>query len=116
MNRIFSWLQNVILRQVVVVFLLSSVFFGFQAFSYGNAILADTVKTPEGIYYKGTPDSNDAKVKADGQIDNVQNNLKKAVDNIREKLNLDEPVPQSTKDFLKSTEKKVEKTVNRVTE
>lgn len=30
----------------------------------------------------------------------AQNALKRAADNVREKLNLDEPLPQSTKDFL----------------
>ncbi|MBW4469909.1 MAG: hypothetical protein KME45_05835 [Stenomitos rutilans HA7619-LM2] len=31
---------------------------------------------------------------------NTKNALERAADNVRDKLNLDEPVPQSTKDFL----------------
>lgn len=34
------------------------------------------------------------------QVDNAQNNLKSAADNVREKLNLDEPIYPGTKDFL----------------
>lgn len=34
--------------------------------------------------------------------ESTKNALERATDNVREKLNLDEPVPQSTKDFLNS--------------
>ena len=115
MNHLSSWMKN-ILRQTVIVFLIGLTFLGVQAFSYGNAMLvaqAETVKTPEGIYYKGTPD--ESEIRNDQQLHNVQNNLKGAADNIREKLNLDEPVPQSTKKFLKSTERKVEREVKPIT-
>ncbi|NMG05506.1 hypothetical protein [Brasilonema sp. UFV-L1] len=76
--------------------------------------VGDAVKTPEGIYYKATPNednfSNSHKLSQ-----NNENPLKKVADNVREKLNLDEEVPRSTKEFLKSTEKRVEKTVEPVT-
>ncbi len=36
------------------------------------------------------------------------NKLERAADNIREKLNLDEPIPQSTKDFLHDVENTVD--------
>lgn len=80
MNRIFSWLQNTILRQIVIVCLAGFAFLGMQAFNSSNPILLaevqtqETVKTPEGIYYKGTPDNRD--IRNDNQVDNAQNRLK----------------------------------------
>jgi hypothetical protein len=115
MNRLSFWMKN-ILRQTVIVFLIGLTFLGIQTFSYGNAMLvaqADTVKTPEGIYYKGTPD--ESEIRNNQQVDNNRNDIKRAANNIREKLNLDEPVPQSTKKFLKSTERKVERAVKPIT-
>ncbi len=146
MTRVFSWLQNVILRQAIIVFLASLTFLGMQAFGYSNVMVAqaDTVKTPEGTYYKGVPDSHGTNIiekakssfkqSADNNVrqnpnayrqfsgntntgntvktpegtyykgtpdsDNIQSGLKGTLENIKEKLNLDEPIPQSTKDFL----------------
>lgn len=34
------------------------------------------------------------------QVDNAQNNLKSAADNVREKLNLDQPLYPGTKEFI----------------
>jgi hypothetical protein len=115
MNRLSFWMKN-ILRQTVIVFLIGLTFLGIQTFSDGNAMLvaqADTVKTPEGIYYKGTPD--ESEIRNNQQVDNNRNDIKRAANNIREKLNLDEPVPQSTKKFLKFTERKVERAVKPIT-
>lgn len=53
------------------------------------------VETPEGRYYKATPE-HAANNRTGGVIDNVQ----QTAQNIKEKLNLDEPLPKSTKDFL----------------
>jgi hypothetical protein len=114
MKNFFSQLQNTLLRQIVMVVLIVSTFFGF--ISYGNTIpvaQAD-VKTPEGTYYKGIPDGN-ASISNDQQVRNAQSGLKGAADNIREKLNLDEPVPQSTKEFLRNTERRTEKAVRPLT-
>ncbi|MBH8566212.1 hypothetical protein I8748_29325 [Nostoc sp. CENA67] len=60
-----------------------------------------TVRTPEGIYYKGTPDDR-GEVRNDTQIRNAQNKLKGAVDNVREKLNLEEETPRATREFFNS--------------
>ncbi|WP_414550482.1 hypothetical protein [Anabaena sp. CCY 0017] len=115
MKRVFSWLQNILLRQIFIVFLIGVAFFSFQIFNYGNDIAkADTVKTPEGIYYKGTPDYN-APIRNDRQIDNAQKNLKETAENVREKLNLDEPTPRATKEFLDSVQTQVEDTVEPIT-
>ncbi|NJR76224.1 MAG: hypothetical protein HC773_26910 [Scytonema sp. CRU_2_7] len=74
----------------------------------------ETVKSPEGTYYKGTPNRDNIS-KSNKVAQNDKNPLQEAADNVREKLNLDEELPRSTKEFLKSTEKRVEKTVEPVT-
>lgn len=100
MNRIFSWLQNVILRQIVLLCLVVLVFFTNQSFNHSNAILlAETVTTSAGIYYKGTPDN---------QIEKAKNKLDEAAEIVREKLNLDEQPPEATKEFLDSVQERVE--------
>ncbi|WP_414565003.1 MULTISPECIES: hypothetical protein [unclassified Anabaena] len=114
MQHLFSQLKNIVLRQVLIVLLIVTSFFGF--ISYGNTIAvaqADTV-TPEGVYYKGKPDGN-ASIRNDQQVRNAQSGLQNTADNIREKLNLDEPVPQSTKEFLRNTERRTEKAVRPLT-
>ncbi|MHC0062846.1 hypothetical protein ACWATR_07945 [Nostoc sp. UIC 10890] len=105
MNRVISWLRNIRISQVLVVFLVGFMFLLGQAFSFANIAQAD-VKTPEGTYYKGVPDQQ-GEIRNDTQIRNAQNPLKEAADNIREKLNLDEETPRATKDFLKSTKSNV---------
>ncbi|MEA5505264.1 hypothetical protein VB735_19545 [Halotia wernerae UHCC 0503] len=83
MTRVFSWLQNVILRQAIIVFLASLTFLGMQAFGYGNAMVAqaDTVKTPEGIYYKGVPDSQNNISTDNNLLEKAKNSLKQSTDN-----------------------------------
>ncbi|MBW4424764.1 MAG: hypothetical protein KME50_09995 [Nostoc desertorum CM1-VF14] len=110
MNRVISWLRNIRISQIVVVFLVGFMFLLGQAFSDVSVAQAD-VKTPEGTYYKGIPDELN-----NPQVENTGNRLKSAADNIREKLNLDEETPRSTKEFLKSTKNKVEETVQPLTE
>ncbi|WP_138501339.1 hypothetical protein [Nostoc sp. PA-18-2419] len=101
MNRLNSWLKNIRIRQTIVVFLVGFMFLLGQAFSYGNVAQAD-VTTPEGTYYKATPDSQ-GEIRNDNQIGNVQNKLKGTIDNVREKLNLDEKPPRATREFFDST-------------
>ncbi len=74
----------------------------------------DTVKSPSGIYYKGTPNASVLETDTKS-VDTAKNPLQSIVDNVREKLNLDEPLPESTKEFLGSTEKRVEKLVEPIT-
>ena len=98
MNRVISKLQNIRISQILVVFLVGFMFLLGQAFSYVNVAQAD-VKTPEGTYYKGTLNEQ-SEIRNDTQIKNTKNPLKGAVENIREKLNLDEKTPEATKEFF----------------
>jgi len=116
MNRVISWIQNILLRQILVVFLVAATFFVGQSFAYGTAMMAqaNTVQTPEGTYYKGTPDSEG--IRNDNQVRNAQNRLRNTADNVREKLNLDEDTPRATKEFGKSVQRKIGETVNQNTQ
>ncbi|RCJ22799.1 hypothetical protein A6770_29530 [Nostoc minutum NIES-26] len=104
MNRVISWFRNIRISQIVLVFLVGFMFLLGQAFSFVHVAQAD-VKTPEGIYYKGIPDEGN-EVRNDTQR-NDRNILKDAGDNIREKLNLDEKTPRSTKEFFDSAKNRV---------
>jgi len=122
MNRIFSWLKSFLLLQSVVLFLVGLTFFGLGVVNSDNILVAsaDTVVSPEGVYYHGTPDESINKdinnnYDGNGVVESAKNSLKETADNVREKLNLDEPLPRSTKKFLKSTEERVEKAVEPVT-
>ncbi|MFN6482991.1 MULTISPECIES: hypothetical protein [unclassified Nostoc] len=106
MNRLTSWLRNIRISQIVVVFLVGFMFLLGQAFTYVDVAQAD-VTTPEGTYYKGVPEGQ-GEIRNDSQTTKTQNPLKEAANTIREKLNLDEEAPRSTKEFLKSTKNKVE--------
>jgi hypothetical protein len=116
MNRILSRLQNLLLSQVMVIFLVGSMFFGLQSFDYGQPMLlaqVDSVKTPEGIYYKATPDEDD--FKNGEQMENARQKLRETGDMMRERLNLNEETPEATKEFLKSVQNKVDETVEPIT-
>ncbi|MEH1940374.1 MAG: hypothetical protein V7L01_09185 [Nostoc sp.] len=114
MNRLTSWLRNIRISQIIVVFLVGFMFLLGQAFSDINVAQAD-VTTPEGTYYKGVPDGQ-GEIRNDTQTTNSQNPLKQAAENIREKLNLDEETPRATKEFLKSTKNTVGDKVQPLTE
>ncbi|MEH2272158.1 MAG: hypothetical protein V7K68_27675, partial [Nostoc sp.] len=77
MNRVISSLRNIRISQILVVFLVGFMFLLGQAFSYANIAQAD-VKTPEGTYYKGTPNEQ-SEIRNDTQIRDGQNPLKGAV-------------------------------------
>lgn len=131
MNKMISVLKNLRLRQILTVFIAGLTIFVMQAFSNVLPAQADeTVKSPYGYYYKGTPDENvvdrDVNIRGDRQIENARQKLSntaedakqgfsKTAENVREKLNLDEEPPQATKDFLKSTKEKIEETVESIT-
>lgn len=100
----FSQIYKLVLVLFAVLFV--------QCFSYNPALSAqaDIMKTPEAKYYDVEPTEKDKQL-----IDNAKTKLKDIGENVREKLNLDEPLPQSTKDFLNSSENKVDEVVNLIT-
>ena len=105
--KVISWRENFRLRQIIkVIFVVFTVFSIHLGYSHALSAQADSLKTPEAKYYNAEPTEKDKQL-----VETAKNNLKDVGDNVREKLNLDEPLPQSTKDFLNSTEKRVEDTV-----
>ncbi|BAZ53591.1 hypothetical protein NIES4103_62710 [Nostoc sp. NIES-4103] len=108
------------LRQILVVFLVGFAFLLGQGFSFVSVAQAD-VTTPEGIYYKGTPDDwgqnrNQPQQRQklnDSQGSSYQgsgsNPIKDAANAVRDKLNLDEETPRATREFFDSGRNKATK-------
>ncbi len=112
MKQVNSLLQNLSLRKILTVFLVGVTFFVIQAFGFSNAspALAEAV-TPEATSYQVDRVETKNIKKDNGLIEKV----KEAADNVREKLNLDEPIDPGTKDFLNSTQERVEDAVKPIT-
>ncbi len=110
--RMNNWQLNLRLRQILKAILVVFAVLFVQFFGYINLLpaQADTVKTPEAKYYNAQPTEKDKQL-----VDNAKKNLEDIGENIREKLNLDEPLPESTKEFLNSSENKVDEVVNLLT-
>jgi hypothetical protein len=161
MKNVISFFQTLLLRQVFTIFLVTFTFIAAPVFSNSMLVAnAETVLSPEGVYYKGTPDgslrksdennnksvfdaSEATKNNPQNRVDerrgnslgenivspeeatknNSQNRvqeksenpIQEAIETVREKLNLDEDLPRSTKEFLKETEETVEETVEPIT-
>jgi len=92
MNRVVSWLQKMQLRQIATTCLVGLLFFVSAAFgqlSYSPSAIAASL----------TPEATDYQVQ-----ENTQDSGGSLIDTVREKLNLDEPLPQSTKTFIKQVQ------------
>ncbi|MBW4635133.1 MAG: hypothetical protein KME30_25520 [Iphinoe sp. HA4291-MV1] len=105
------------LRKILTVFLVGLTFFVMQAFGYGalQAQADNTVTSPEGIYYKRTPEGRGNINNNDNIRDNIKNdnklveqarkNLKETADNVREKVNnVGESVSRNMGDTVKTPE------------
>ena len=128
MNRVISLLQKMRLRKIVTIFLVVLTFLVSTAFDvHGNRLQAQAEPvTPEATKYK--TDSGDdqisikqerikenaeksAKLLADEgkqvknqAVESTQDSGKNLFDNIREKLNLDEPIDPGTKKAVEQLE------------
>ncbi|MBE9215916.1 hypothetical protein IQ247_25185 [Plectonema cf. radiosum LEGE 06105] len=114
-KKIVCWWQNFIIKRTDAVVLIGLILIFISVFSYPNIAVQAATLTPEATEYNvPNPDSR-INLDNNNPIENIQQNLKYAADNVREKLNLDEPLPESTKDFLQSTEQKIDETVEPIT-
>ncbi|MEW5860547.1 MAG: hypothetical protein AB1861_24695 [Cyanobacteriota bacterium] len=125
MNQVISFLQSIRLRQIATVFLVSAAFLVMQAFGYGTPLQAlanNTTLTPETNAYQVEGANGSIKARAEtlkGQTEDTGSGLLdkigEAAENVKEKLNLDEPTPPSTKKFFNQiqdqTDNVVDKTV-----
>ncbi|MBD2098277.1 hypothetical protein H6F90_24720 [Trichocoleus sp. FACHB-591] len=117
MIRVIRRLQQIQLRQVLSAFLVGMTFFLSAALGQISYIpSAQAAATPKAAQYN--PDGNSTGTASGIQIDtknskkNLQANtkeaggfvgaIKDAAENVTEKLNLNEPLPESTKEFLDS--------------
>lgn len=95
MNRVTSWVQSIRLRQILTAFLLGITLLfssGLGNFGNMNQALAEAV-TPEAKSYQ--VDKTDSNIGSD-----TKDGGNGFIENIVEKLNLNEPVPPATKEFF----------------
>ncbi|MDF5731881.1 MAG: hypothetical protein PUP92_28720 [Rhizonema sp. PD38] len=100
--KVISLLKNLSVRQILTVFIVGLTVFVMPAFG-GNALQAqadNTVESPQGIYYKGTPDGGE--VRSDSTNNEIfhktKANLKSTVDSVKENLKTDKlKTPEATK-------------------
>ena len=128
MNRVISLLQKMRLRQIVTIFLVVLTFLVSTAFDiHGNQLQAQAEPvTPEATNYKTDSGDDQISIKQERIKENAEKSAKllaeegkevknKAVestqdsgknlfDNIREKLNLDEPIDPGTKKAVQQLE------------
>ncbi|MBF2015771.1 MAG: hypothetical protein IGS23_11330 [Rivularia sp. T60_A2020_040] len=114
-KKIVYWLQNLISKRTDAAVLIGLSLIFLSAFNYPNIAVQAATLTPEATEYNVPNPNNRINVDNNNPIENLQANLKNTADNVREKLNLDEPLPESTKDFLQSTEQKIDETVEPIT-
>ena len=126
MNRLISWLRNVRVRAIFTAFIVGIALLANVALGFGNplrsqdSILLASVDTSS--YRVDADDSSfptygySERTNNPDSIENSRDKLKGAADNIREKLNLDEPLPKSTKDFLNQVEEKVDRVTEPITQ
>ena len=117
MKRVNSWLQSIKIKQIITVLLVGLTFLVGSAFDiHGNQLQAQAeAVTPEATQYK-VEGKSDGEVKVDRIKDNAEKSAKLLQDeglniknraaegkgknifeNIKEKLNLDEPIDPGTK-------------------
>ena len=99
-----SWL--IIKRTLIIVLVQVALFAGTVSIAPQQA-LAETI-TPEASSYQVDKTAQEVKLGAESAKNNAKNAaentgeaVKKATENVKEKLNLDEPIPSDTKKFFR---------------
>ena len=93
------------MKRIIAGFMLAiALFFSFDQFAVAKAL------TPEAESYQVEPD-----YAGKGMVETVKEKIEAATENVVEKLNLNEPLPESTKEFLGDVESKVDETVEPIT-
>lgn len=115
LKKLVYWFKNLINKRTDAVVLIGLSLIFVSVFSYPNIAEAKPL-TPEATSRYQVPDA-DTKIDLDDKkpVQNLKENLKDTKDTIVEKLNLNEPLPESTKDFLRSTEDRIEDTFEPIT-
>jgi hypothetical protein len=104
------------LRQTSIVLLVGITVFFAQAIGCDNFYLAQAEPvTPEATAYRAEGIEQTTAIDKNNPLEQVKQNLKETAENVKEKLNLDEPLDPGTKEVLNSAQKNVEKTVKPLT-
>lgn len=106
MNSLTSWWCKLPLHRVFTVVLAGvTVLIGTAFISLGSVLPAQAAMTPEARSYQvdhsSTQIPRSGQAKADQSEGGVVESLKDKAETVREKLNLDEPLPRGTKLFFK---------------
>jgi hypothetical protein len=100
------------LRQFIQVFFVAILFLAISAFSYSSdyqALAEEATSVPNyDFQLKLTAENIKEKTYKDGEFlpDNVQQKLNRTVDKIRDKINLDEPLPQKVRSLGEQVQEK----------
>ena len=90
-------------RKLIVLCMATVTLFLGQFLNSGNSLFAQSSSiTPEGDYYQVAPE-----YAGKGPVNSVKETVKNATENVVEKLNLNEPLPPSTKKFINQVEDSV---------
>ena len=129
MNRIFSWLQNTFVRIILTLSLVGIAFLLSAVFGYDNSFQAQAEPlTPEATQYQVNSKDSAFREKEQEKVNSlfqenkqpqsaskptqeigetisnpaktVKQNIESVADNVREKLNLDQPLYPGTKEVL----------------
>lgn len=104
------------LRQTSIVLLVAIAVFFAQATGYTNLYLAQAEPvTPEATAYRAESIEKTNVANQNNPLEQAKQNLKETAENVKEKLNLDEPLDPGTKQVLNSAQENVEKTVKPIT-
>lgn len=114
-EKVVYWIKNLLNKRTDAVVLIGLSLIFVSVFSYPNIAEAKPL-TPEATNRYQVPDA-ETKIDIDDNkpVQNIKKNLNDTKETIVEKLNLNEPLPKSTKDFLRSTEDKIEDTFEPIT-
>lgn len=102
MNTIIAQVQRLRLRQTLTAVLIGMIFFVSAALGAVSSALPASAEpvTPEAKSYQVSP--TERQVGTDSEDgEGLGESLKNTAETVREKLNLDQPLPESTKDFFK---------------
>jgi len=104
------------LRQTSIVLLVGIAVFFAQAIGYSNLYLAQAEPvTPEASAYRAEGIEKNNVADKNNPLEQAKQNLKETAENVKEKLNLDEPLDPGTKEVLNSAQENVEKAVKPLT-
>lgn len=116
MNQVISWLHSVVVRVIFITVIVGFALLMNVALGFGNPLQAQAMPllTVDTSSYRVDPDDRqqrptNTKTELNNNPDLIENSrekLKDTADNLRDKLNPDEPLPDSTQKFVNKFQEK----------